>query len=141
MNIASASKTFAGLWPSSDWTNELHTTFWERVSKLNLGTEQIDAVMREHRMTTRWKSPTPKDLFVKFQIAAAGPAAYRPTSGEYVATPFEGERIGLREYTRRKRELGEDVHPLLAAVVGRTPEQNEKSRKDRQEEWRRRSAN
>lgn len=110
---------FDKLWPASDWTEEVAAEFWRRVNDLPLNREQVEAVLREFRMTTRFKSPVPADLLRKLHAAAYPPKADRaPTDSEYDPRPPSGPVLSLAEYRRRAAEQGIELHPNLRGMIG-----------------------
>lgn len=134
MNIDRCVAHASGLWPGSDWTEQIHSAFWGRAVRLNLTDEQVFAVLDEYRMHCRYKSPNPGELLGRLKVAAGGDTVKQRvhSASEYQPTPLSGPAIGFREFCRRKAERGEPVHQLLADVFGRTSEENERNRRERE---------
>lgn len=134
MNIDRCVAHASGLWPGSDWTEQIHSAFWGRAVRLNLTDEQVFAVLDEYRMHCRYKSPNPGELLGRLKVAAGGDTVKSRvrSASEYEPTPLSGPAIGFREFCRRKAKLGEPVHLMLAEVFGRTSEENERRRADRE---------
>lgn len=128
MSTADNATLFAALWPEADWTDEISAEFWRRVERLKIGHEQVGAVLREHRMTTRYRSPVPSDLLSKLKIAAGGDRVTKAIedSSTYRPTPINGPVVTLREFRVWAAKNGIAVHPLLAGKIGKQDERRTK---------------
>lgn len=134
MNIDRCVDHASGLWPTSDWTEQIHSAFWSRAVRLNLTDEQVFAVLDEFRMHCRYKSPNPGELLGRLRVAAGGDKVKTRvrSENEYQPTPLSGPAMTFRQFVAEKNRRGEPVHPMLSRVFTMTPDEIARDRKARE---------